>query len=208
MTWLDLGLAAILAVSCMRGIAKGLVAESLAVFGVLGSAAVALYGFDRGAGLLVRGWGWGRPFASAAAALGLFLAGVLIVGVAGWLLSPGRLGYRISLWQRMGGGVLGLAKGTILLAVVLSAILWLPLPPPWRARLSGPTLPRAIARVIPWIGSALGAVVPPSTRDRILALRGQVALLDPRQVGRAGGAAAMAKGGGAADRILPRGGSR
>lgn len=208
MTWLDLGLAAILAVSCMRGIAKGLVAESLAFFGVLGSAAAALYGFEWGAGLLVRTWGWGRPFASAAAALGLFLAGFLVVAAARWLLSPGRLGYRISLGQRIGGGVLGVAKGTIVLALILSAMLWLPLPAPWRARLSGPTLPRALAQVIPWTGSALRAVVPPSMRERILALRGQVALLDPRQAGGARGAAAVAKGGGAADPVLPRGGPR
>jgi uncharacterized membrane protein required for colicin V production len=182
MNWLDAGAAIGLAAFALRGFLKGLVAESLAFFGLLLSAGVTLYGAAPAADLFARAVGIGRPLATLAAAIVLFLLVEFAwhLGLHFLVGKSGKDGFRRSAADRVGGALFGLVKGVVMVSLLLVSLERLPMPRAYR-RAAGRTEYAGVVRgAAPWIGRALAQVLPEDMRRRYEALRGRVAPLAAR----------------------------
>lgn len=160
MTWFDYAVLAVLAVSVLIGIWRGLVREAFALGGwVVGVVAGLTFAPEAGALLPAT---FATPFARAAIAGVAICLGVLIVfGVAGLLLAKALRLAGLGLADRTLGGVFGFARGALIsLLVVLGAgLTTLPRERFWReATLSGP-LETAVVALKPYLPPQLAARV-------------------------------------------------
>jgi membrane protein required for colicin V production len=160
MTWFDYAVLAVLAVSVLIGIWRGLVREAFALGGwVVGVIAGLTFASEAGALLPET---FATPFARGAiAGVVICLAVLIVFGLAGLLLARVLRLAGLGLADRTLGGVFGFARGALIcLLVVLGAgLTTLPRERFWRqAALSGP-LETAVVALKPYLPPPLAARV-------------------------------------------------
>jgi membrane protein required for colicin V production len=160
MTWFDYAVLAVLAVSVLIGIWRGLVREAFSLAGWV-AACVAALAFAPEAGRLLPA-SFSTPFVRGViAGVVIFLAVLIVSGIAGLLVAKALRLAGLGLADRTLGGVFGFARGALIsLIVVLAAGLTsLPREPFWReATLSGP-LETAVVALKPYLPAPLAARV-------------------------------------------------
>jgi membrane protein required for colicin V production len=156
MTWLDYALIAVVGISALLGIWRGLVREVFALAGWVAAIAVAMLFAGEAARLIPAGFA--TPLVRTVIAFTvLFLAILMAVSLAGLLFTKAVRAVGLGLADRTLGGVFGFARGAlILLVIVLAAGLTaVPKEPFWReAKLAAPLETAAIA-VKPYLPPAL-----------------------------------------------------
>ena len=156
MTWLDYALIAVVGISALLGIWRGLVREVFALAGWVAAIAVAMLFAGEAARLIPAGFA--TPLVRTVIAFTvLFLAILMTVSLAGLLFTKAVRAVGLGLADRTLGGVFGFARGAlILLVIVLAAGLTaVPKEPFWReAKLAAPLETAAIA-VKPYLPAAL-----------------------------------------------------
>jgi membrane protein required for colicin V production len=156
MTWLDYALIAVVGISALIGIWRGLVREVFALAGWVAAIAVAMLFAGEAARLIPAGFA--TPLVRTVIAFTvLFLAILMAVSLAGLLFTKAVRAVGLGLADRTLGGVFGFARGAlILLVIVLAAGLTaVPKEPFWReAKLAAPLETAAIA-VKPYLPPAL-----------------------------------------------------
>jgi membrane protein required for colicin V production len=160
MTWFDYAILAVLALSAVIGIWRGLVREVFALGGWI-AAFVAAMLFAGEAGNLLPA-NSATPFVRAVfAGVIIFLVVLIACGIAGMMLAKVMRLAGLGLADRTLGGVFGFARGALIsLIVVLAAgLTTLPRESFWReARLSGP-LETAVVALKPYLPPPLAARV-------------------------------------------------
>jgi membrane protein required for colicin V production len=154
--WLDILLAVILLAGLVIGLIKGLVKELVGLAAVLVGFFLAARFYRQTADFI---WGWIRN-PTAAKFLGfmtVFLAVVLVGGLAAWLLSKLMRG-PLAILNHVAGGAFGLLEGALVCGVVVFALLVFPVD---RAALSG-------SRLAPYcygLTKALVSLIPRDLKD-------------------------------------------
>lgn len=160
MTWFDYAVIALLALSAVLGIWRGLVREVFALGGWIAAFVVAML-FAGEAGELLPA-GSATPFVRAAfAGVVIFLVVLIGCGVAGMLLAKVMRLAGLGLADRTLGGVFGFARGALisLLLVLAAGLTAIPREPFWReATFSGP-LETAVVAMKPYLPAPLAARV-------------------------------------------------
>jgi membrane protein required for colicin V production len=182
MNWLDVAAAAGLAAFALRGLLKGLVAESLGFLGLVLAAAGSLYAYPTVAGALRRAVSMPRPLAVLSAALVVFLAAefVWLLGVYFLVGRGGKDGFRRSGADRVGGALFGAGKGLVLVSFALLLLESLPLPGAYRATAEEAEFAARLRAVAPWVGDHVAAVLPLAARRHYESFRGEVRPLGAR----------------------------
>jgi membrane protein required for colicin V production len=156
MTWLDYALIAVVGISALIGIWRGLVREVFALAGWIAAIAVAMLFAAEAARLIPADFA--TPLVRTVIAFTvLFVAILMTVSLAGLLFTKAVRAVGLGLADRTLGGVFGFARGAlILLVIVLAAGLTaVPKEPFWReAKLAAPLETAAIA-VKPYLPAAL-----------------------------------------------------
>jgi membrane protein required for colicin V production len=160
MTWFDYAVLAVLAVSVLIGIWRGLVREAFSLAGWV-AACVAALAFGPEAGQLLPP-SFATPFARGViAGTVIFLVVLIVFGFAGLLVAKTLRLAGLGLADRTLGGVFGFARGALisLLVVLAAGLTTLPREPFWRqATLSGP-LETAVVALKPYLPASLAARV-------------------------------------------------
>ncbi len=161
MGWIDLAVIALLAVAVFVGFRKGLVQEIVGII-ALAAAFVAAVLLHRAAALWVRSLVRAVP-AEAAPTVGflaVFLTVFLAITVAGWLLSKLIKATPLDLADKVGGMAVGLAKGALIISVLLLLLAMVPLPKEASERLDRSAAVRSMRKVAPWVYSHTKALWP------------------------------------------------
>jgi membrane protein required for colicin V production len=156
MTWLDYALIAVVGISALLGIWRGLVREVFALAGWVAAIAVAMLFAGEAARLIPAGFA--TPLVRTVIAFTvLFLAILMAVSLAGLLFTKAVRAVGLGLADRTLGGVFGFARGAlILLVIVLAAGLTaVPKEPFWREAKLAPPLETAAIAVKPYLPPAL-----------------------------------------------------
>ncbi len=162
--WPDVVVVAILAIAAIRGFARGLLAELGGVVAVVVALAAALY-YN---GMLDTGLA--RAFKmnpGEAHITGVVLSGLVVYGVI--MLVLWLIGRRLTLpvlgaGNAIGGGIIGLAKGAILLWVVLFIALLFPLTQQVRGDLQRSKLVGVLAQQNKRVDDAIYSKLPPAVQ--------------------------------------------
>lgn len=157
MTWFDYAVLAVLAISAVIGIWRGLVREVFALAGWIAAVVVALLFAGEVATLMPASFATlvVRTFI---AAVGLFVLVLITVSIAGLIAAKAVRAAGLALADRTLGGVFGFARGILILLilVLVAGLTALPMQPFWReAKLAGPFETAAIA-VKPFLPRELG----------------------------------------------------
>lgn len=151
-TGFDYVVAAIILVSVLLALWRGLVREVLALVGWV-AAVVAAVLYSSGIAALLPA-AWGGPGARYLIAFALtFVVTLLAFGVLAWLLSRLLRAIGLGLLDRMLGAVFGFARGvTIVLVLVLFAgLTTLPQREWWKSAAFSPPLETAVMAMRPWL---------------------------------------------------------
>jgi len=146
LTWFDYAVLAIVGISMLFGLLRGLVRELMALIGWVAAFALATLFAARVAGLLPASLG--KVGSHVAAFVGILLVVWIGAALAGWLVSRLVRAAGLGWPDRVLGAVFGVARGLIvvLVAVMLGGLTALPREPEWReAVLSGPLETAVIA---------------------------------------------------------------
>lgn len=157
MTWFDYAVLAVLAISAVIGIWRGLVREVFALAGWIAAVVVALLFASEVATLMPASFATlvVRTFI---AAVGLFVLVLITVSIAGLIVAKAVRAAGLALADRTLGGVFGFARGILILLilVLVAGLTALPMEPFWReAKLAAPFETAAIA-VRPFLPRELG----------------------------------------------------
>jgi len=157
MTWFDYAVIAVLAVSVLIGIWRGLVREVFALGGWVAAFVAAMLFAGQAGDLLPASSA--TPFVrSAAAGVVIFVVVLIVCSVAGMLVARVLRVAGLGLADRTLGGVFGFARGALisLISVLAAGLTALPKEPFWReAALSGP-LETAVVALKPYLPAAAG----------------------------------------------------
>ena len=168
---MDLVIAGLLAVYLVRGMVKGLIAESLAFLGVLIAALAALLFAGQVSAALARDISL-SPRLLLLIALGLVFCGVNLLSLLGvWYLGRGKGNYVLSGMDRAGGAVVGCVKGTFVLSLLVTGMSVLPLFPGLRKAVVESPLAGEIRPLAPTAYEAILLLLPSSARERYERLR-------------------------------------
>jgi membrane protein required for colicin V production len=156
MTWLDYALLAVVGLSALVGIWRGLVREVFALAGWVAAIAVAMLFAGEVAKLIPSGFA--TPLVRTVIAFTLLFVVILVtVSIAGLLFTKAARAVGLGLADRTLGGVFGFARGALILLVLALAagLTAVPKEPFWReAKLAAPLETAAIA-VKPYLPPAL-----------------------------------------------------
>jgi membrane protein required for colicin V production len=156
MTWLDYALIAVVGLSALVGIWRGLVREVFALAGWIAAIAVAMLFAEEAARLIPAGFA--TPLARTVIAFALLFVVILVAtSIAGLLFAKAVRAVGLGLTDRTLGGVFGFARGALILLVLALAagLTAVPKEPFWReAKLALPLETAAIA-VKPYLPPAL-----------------------------------------------------
>jgi membrane protein required for colicin V production len=156
MTWLDYALLAILGLSALVGIWRGLVREVFALAGWIAAIVVAVVFAGEAAALIPASFA--TPLVrTVIAVVGMFVVILVAAAIAGLLFAKAARVVGLGLTDRTLGGVFGIARGVLILLVVAVAagLTAVPREPFWgEARLAAPLETAAIA-VKPYLPQAL-----------------------------------------------------
>jgi len=156
MTWLDYALIAVVGLSALVGIWRGLVREVFALAGWIAAIAVAMLFAGEAAKLIPSGFA--TPLVRTVIAFTVLFVVILVtVSVAGLLFTKAARAVGLGLADRTLGGVFGFARGALILLVLALAagLTAVPKEPFWReAKLALPLETAAIA-VKPYLPPAL-----------------------------------------------------
>jgi membrane protein required for colicin V production len=156
MTWLDYALLAVVGLSALVGIWRGLVREVFALAGWVAAIAVAMLFAGEAAKLIPSGFA--TPLVRTVIAFTLLFVVILAtVSIAGLLFTKAARAVGLGLADRTLGGVFGFARGALILLVLALAagLTAVPKEPFWReAKLAAPLETAAIA-VKPYLPPAL-----------------------------------------------------
>ncbi len=168
---MDLVIAGLLAVYLVRGMVKGLIAESLAFLGVLIAALAALLFAGQVSAALARDISL-SPRLLLLIALGLVFCGVNLLSILGvWYLGRGKGNYVLSGMDRAGGAVVGCVKGTFVLSLLVTGVSVLPLFPGLRKAVVESPLAGEVRPFAPTAYEAILFLLPSSARERYEGLR-------------------------------------
>jgi len=118
--WIDLGTLVILLVFFVLGLFRGLVWQlSRLLTLVVGFIVAGVWAKDL-ADLIVRTWPKSEPFALYAAYFAIFLGAFLVLSVIAWLLSGLIKRLKLTAYDRLGGGAVGILTGAALVVLVLT----------------------------------------------------------------------------------------
>jgi membrane protein required for colicin V production len=156
MTWLDYALLAVVGLSALVGIWRGLVREVFALAGWVAAIAVAMLFAGEAAKLIPSGFA--TPLVRTVIAFTLLFVVILAtVSIAGLLFTKAARAVGLGFADRTLGGVFGFARGALILLVLALAagLTAVPKEPFWReAKLAAPLETAAIA-VKPYLPPAL-----------------------------------------------------
>jgi membrane protein required for colicin V production len=156
MTWLDYALLAVVGLSALVGIWRGLVREVFALAGWVAAIAVAMLFAGEAAKLIPSGFA--TPLVRTVIAFAVLFVVILVtVSIAGLLFTKAARAVGLGLADRTLGGVFGFARGALILLVLALAagLTAVPKEPFWReAKLAAPLETAAIA-VKPYLPPAL-----------------------------------------------------
>jgi len=125
--WIDLGTLVVLLVFFVMGLFRGLVWQlSRLLTLVVGFVVAGIWAKDLEA-LLVRTWPSFEPFAIFLAYFAIFFAVFVLLSVAAWLLSGLLRKLKLTAYDRLGGGVLGLATGAAVVVLLLTILFSIPM---------------------------------------------------------------------------------
>lgn len=156
MTWLDWLLLAVLGLSMLIGIWRGLVREMFSLAGWVAAIVAAVVLAADAAGLIPPTVAT-LPVRTVAAGLAIFLAVLVVVSLAGLLLSRLLRAAGLGVADRTLGGAFGFARGALIcaLAVLAAGLTTLPREPFWRqATLTAP-LETAVLAAKPYLPQAV-----------------------------------------------------
>jgi membrane protein required for colicin V production len=156
MTWLDYALVAVLALSVLIGIWRGLVREAFALAGWIAAlAAAALFAAETAR--LIPASVATAPVRTVIAGVVIFVIVLVTASVVGLLVSKALRLAGLGLADRTLGGAFGFARGALIcaLAVLVAGMTALPRAPVWReATLTGP-LETAVIAAKPYLPRAV-----------------------------------------------------
>ena len=160
MTWFDYALLAVLALSALLGIWRGLVREVFALAGWIAAIVVAMMFAEEAAKLIPTTFA--TPLARTVIAfVGLFIVILVTAAIAGLLVVKAIRAVGLGLADRTLGGVFGIARGALILVVVALAagLTAVPREPFWREAKLAPPLETVAIAVKPYL--------PPELADRV-----------------------------------------
>ena len=118
--WIDLSTLVILLVFFVLGLFRGLVWQlSRLLTLVVGFIVAGIWAKDL-ADLLVKTWPKSEPFALYAAYFAIFLGAFILLSVVAWLLSGLIKKLRLTAYDRLGGGAMGILTGAALVVLILT----------------------------------------------------------------------------------------
>ena len=156
MTWLDYALIAVVGLSALIGIWRGLVREVFALAGWIAAIAVALLFAGEAARLIPPSFA--TPLVRTVIAFTvLFIIILVVVSIAGLLFTKAVRAVGLGLADRTLGGVFGFARGALILLVIALAagLTAVPKEPFWREAKLAPPLETAAIAVKPYLPPAL-----------------------------------------------------
>jgi len=156
MTWLDYALVAVVGISALLGIWRGLVREVFALAGWVAAIAAAMLFAGDGARLIPAGFA--TPLVRTVIAFAvLFLAILMTVSLAGLLFTKAVRAVGLGFADRTLGGVFGFARGALILLVIALAagLTAVPKEAFWREAKLAPPLETAAIAVKPYLPPAL-----------------------------------------------------
>jgi membrane protein required for colicin V production len=156
MTWLDYALIAVVGLSALVGIWRGLVREVFALAGWVAAIAVAMLFAGEAAKLIPSGFA--TPLVRTVVAFTLLFVVILVtVSIAGLLFTKAVRAVGLGLANRTLGGVFGFARGALILLVLALAagLTTVPKEPFWREAKLAPPLETAAIAVKPYLPPAL-----------------------------------------------------
>jgi membrane protein required for colicin V production len=156
MTWLDWALIAVVGLSAVIGIWRGLVREVFALAGWVAAIAVAMLFAGEAANAIPVDFAT-PAVRTAVAFIALFLAILMAVSIVGLLFTRAVRAVGLGLADRTLGGVFGFARGALILLVLALAagLTALPKQPFWREAKLAPPLETAAIAVKPYLPPAL-----------------------------------------------------
>jgi len=156
MTWLDYALIAVVGLSALIGIWRGLVREVFALAGWVAAIVVALAFAGEVARLIPPGFAT-PPVRTVIAFTVLFIVILVVVSIAGLLFTKAVRAVGLGLANRTLGGVFGFARGALILLVIALAagLTAVPKEPFWREAKLAPPLETAAIAVKPYLPPAL-----------------------------------------------------
>ena len=156
MTWFDYALIAVVAISALVGIWRGLVREVFALAGWIAAITAAMLFASDAAALIPAGFA--TPLVRTALAfIGLAVVILIIVAIAGLLFTRAVRAVGLGFADRTLGGVFGFARGALMLVVLALAagLTAVPREPFWREAKLAPPLETAAIAVKPYLPAAL-----------------------------------------------------
>ena len=156
MTWFDYALIAVVGLSALIGIWRGLVREVFALAGWIAAIAVALLFAGEAARLIPPGFA--NPLARTVIAFTvLFIVILVVVSIAGLLFTKAVRAVGLGFADRTLGGVFGFARGALILLVIALAagLTAVSKEPFWREAMLAPPLETAAIAVKPYLPPAL-----------------------------------------------------
>jgi membrane protein required for colicin V production len=156
MTWFDYALIAVVGLSALIGIWRGLVREVFALAGWIAAIVVALL-FAGEAAMLIPP-SFATPLVRTVIAFtALFIVILVVVSIAGLLFTKAVRAVGLGLADRTLGGVFGFARGALILLVIALAagLTAVPKEPFWREAKLAPPLETAAIAVKPYLPPAL-----------------------------------------------------
>jgi membrane protein required for colicin V production len=156
MTWFDYALIAVVGLSALIGIWRGLVREVFALAGWIAAIAVALLFAGEVARLIPPSFA--TPLVRTVIAFtALFIVILVVVSIAGLLFTKAVRAVGLGLADRTLGGVFGFARGALILLVIALAagLTAVPKEPFWREAKLAPPLETAAIAVKPYLPPAL-----------------------------------------------------
>ena len=156
MTWFDYALIAVVGLSALIGIWRGLVREVFALAGWVAAIVVALAFAGEVARLIPPGFA-APPVRTVIAFTVLFIVILVVVSIAGLLFTKAVRAVGLGLANRTLGGVFGFARGALILLVIALAagLTAVPKEPFWREAKLAPPLETAAIAVKPYLPPAL-----------------------------------------------------
>jgi len=156
MTWFDYALIAVVGLSAVIGIWRGLVREVFALAGWIAAIAVAMLFAGEVARLIPASFA--TPVVrTVIAAIGIFVVILVTAAIAGLLFTRAVRAVGLGLADRTLGGLFGFARGALILLVLALAagLTALPREPFWREAKLAPPLETAAIAVKPYLPAAL-----------------------------------------------------
>ena len=173
MTPFDYVVGAIIALSVLLALWRGLVREVIALVGWVAAVMVAVLYSSQVADILPASWG-GHGARYLIAFIGLFIVVLVLAALLAWLSAKLLRAIGLGFLDRLLGGVFGLARGVliVLVLVLFAGLTTLPQRQWWRGAALAPPLETAVMAVRPWLPLELAKQLhyPGDQRPRINAL--------------------------------------